>query len=156
MDQVVFRLPVVERPIFHLICRTCGARFDHVDDWRKFCGPACYRPPGTMPRFAMPVKREPVRYALGELTPDGMRNLLRRWIAQGRACIYCGRPGTTIDHLIPRSRGGKNFVGNLAPCCRSCNSRKGSMLVIEFRAGRLSKEQKEYRDNPSRRYLKRR
>ncbi len=45
----------------------------------------------------------------------------------GRRCRYCGakdRP-LTIDHLVPRSQGGSDFIENLVVCCRNCNSRKG-------------------------------
>lgn len=34
----------------------------------------------------------------------------------------------TTDHLLPLSRGGTNDVENLMPRCRSCNSKRGSML----------------------------
>lgn len=32
----------------------------------------------------------------------------------------------TIDHVIPRSRGGTDDLGNLQTLCRTCNSRKGT------------------------------
>lgn len=34
----------------------------------------------------------------------------------------------TIDHLIPRSRGGSNHIDNLATCCLLCNMDKGSKM----------------------------
>ncbi|RMG89167.1 MAG: HNH endonuclease [Chloroflexi bacterium] len=59
-------------------------------------------------------------------------------------CIYCGaQPGTiqkgrvlsksdfTIDHIIPRSRGGKDTWTNTACACASCNHRKGNRLHHE-------------------------
>lgn len=39
-------------------------------------------------------------------------------------CAYCGKPGTTIDHVHPRSRGGKNTWQNLVTACGSCNHKK--------------------------------
>jgi len=40
-------------------------------------------------------------------------------------CIYCGekcgKGNTTIDHLLPESKGGKNEWSNTATCCKSCN-----------------------------------
>jgi hypothetical protein len=43
------------------------------------------------------------------------------------ACVYCDAPADTTDHVIPRAYGGTNDPANLAPACRSCNSRKGTL-----------------------------
>lgn len=40
-------------------------------------------------------------------------------------CAYCNRPATTMDHFHPISKGGKTTVGNILPCCSTCNSSKG-------------------------------
>lgn len=48
-------------------------------------------------------------------------------------CAYsCGRPATTIDHVIPRSRGGKHEWGNVVSSCRRCNSTKDDKLLSEL------------------------
>lgn len=40
-------------------------------------------------------------------------------------CAYCGRGGAnTVDHIHPRSRGGKSSWMNLVAACRDCNNRK--------------------------------
>ena len=36
-------------------------------------------------------------------------------------------PDLTIDHVVPISAGGSNNPSNLMPCCRRCNSSKGSL-----------------------------
>lgn len=42
-------------------------------------------------------------------------------------CQYCSnRKDLTIDHIIPRSKGGKNTWDNLVTACQACNSRKGN------------------------------
>ncbi len=41
-------------------------------------------------------------------------------------CQYCGASADTVDHLIPRSKGGDESDTNLVACCGMCNSRKGS------------------------------
>jgi len=47
--------------------------------------------------------------------------------ADGMHCVSCGTTeDITIDHIVPRVRGGSDEVSNLQPMCRSCNSRKGS------------------------------
>lgn len=39
-------------------------------------------------------------------------------------CAYCGKTATTIDHIIPISKGGQTEPANLLPACVSCNSSK--------------------------------
>ena len=50
-------------------------------------------------------------------------------------CQYCGRGGQsatlTLDHVIPRSRGGETAWENLVACCHECNNRKGSRTPEE-------------------------
>jgi 5-methylcytosine-specific restriction endonuclease McrA len=45
-------------------------------------------------------------------------------------CQYCGtRNNLTIDHVIPRSRGGKDTWDNLVACCTTCNVKKGNKFL---------------------------
>ncbi len=50
----------------------------------------------------------------------------------GHACVYCGcKPGLsglTIDHVLPRSRGGKTNWENCVTACGRCNVKKGDGL----------------------------
>lgn len=46
-------------------------------------------------------------------------------LADNPQCYICGRHATTVDHLLEVDRGGTHDLENLAPCCLSCNSRKG-------------------------------
>jgi len=49
-------------------------------------------------------------------------------------CVYCtSKKDLTIDHVIPRSRGGKNTWDNLVTCCLKCNLKKGSQTPEEAR-----------------------
>lgn len=42
-------------------------------------------------------------------------------------CAVCGsKDDLTVDHIIPRARGGTNESGNLQVLCRFCNSKKGA------------------------------
>lgn len=62
-----------------------------------------------------------------------------RWwkekIAAG-LCYYCGakkeRDELTMDHLVPLARGGRSTRDNLVCACRQCNSRKKTMLPMEW------------------------
>jgi len=62
-----------------------------------------------------------------------------RWWQQKTAagmCHYCGRKTAhgdlTMDHLLPLARGGRSTKDNLVPCCKSCNSRKKTMMPLEW------------------------
>ena len=52
-------------------------------------------------------------------------------------CVYCDATGVPLeqDHVMPRSRGGSDRVGNLVVNCRPCNTAKGSQPVEAFLAG---------------------
>jgi 5-methylcytosine-specific restriction endonuclease McrA len=45
-------------------------------------------------------------------------------------CQYCGtsHPQLTVDHVIPRSKGGPSSWDNVVTCCAPCNRRKGDRL----------------------------
>ena len=46
-------------------------------------------------------------------------------------CQYCGRVAESIDHVIPRSRGGEHSWENVVAACRPCNVRKRDRLLDE-------------------------
>lgn len=48
-------------------------------------------------------------------------------------CVYCGScKNLTIDHVIPRSKGGKDSWDNLVTACRSCNAEKADLTLEEY------------------------
>ena len=53
-------------------------------------------------------------------------------------CSFCRRPGSggTIDHIVPRSAGGKNNWRNLTGACDYCNRLKSSVSVLDFLVAR--------------------
>ncbi|MFC7532673.1 HNH endonuclease [Actinoplanes sp. GCM10030250] len=51
----------------------------------------------------------------------------------GRSCAYCGDAASTIDHVLPRSRGGRNEWTNTVAACGRCNNRKGNRTPAEAR-----------------------
>lgn len=69
--------------------------------------------------------RVPYRSAI----PMTRAGVLRR---DGRRCAYCGRRADTIDHVVPRSRGGGHTWENCVAACRSCNSKKADRLLGEL------------------------
>ncbi len=53
----------------------------------------------------------------------------------GWTCQYCGtsKPSLTVDHVIPRSRGGESVWENIVASCAPCNRKKGNRLPQEIR-----------------------
>lgn len=47
-------------------------------------------------------------------------------------CAYCGDKAETVDHVIPRSRGGGHSWENCVACCAPCNHRKADKLLSEL------------------------
>lgn len=62
--------------------------------------------------------------------PFSKRNVM---IRDGFKCAYCGadREKLTIDHIIPKSKGGKTNFENCISSCKSCNHKKGAKLPSE-------------------------
>jgi len=48
-----------------------------------------------------------------------------------RRCAYCARPATTVDHVLPTSRGGRNTWLNTVAACDGCNQRKDNRTPAE-------------------------
>jgi 5-methylcytosine-specific restriction endonuclease McrA len=73
----------------------------------------------TYVRVARVVQRKISRRAL--FARDGWR------------CVYCGERGgrLTLDHVVPRSRGGHSVWENVVTSCAPCNLRKGNRLLHE-------------------------
>lgn len=46
-------------------------------------------------------------------------------------CQYCGLFGDTVDHIMPKSRGGGHTWGNLVAACSSCNGAKANLTPKE-------------------------
>ena len=64
------------------------------------------------------------------------QNIFKR---DGNKCQYCGATNhLTLDHVMPRSRGGASSWDNLITACRNCNSKKGDFTPEE--AGMLLKQ----------------
>lgn len=48
----------------------------------------------------------------------------------GYQCHYCGAEGNTVDHIVPRSKGGTDDLDNLVTACNPCNASKGARAVF--------------------------
>lgn len=52
--------------------------------------------------------------------------------ALGNTCALCGRDDVpmTVDHIVPLSKGGSNYISNIQPLCKSCNCAKSDACEI--------------------------
>ena len=71
-----------------------------------------------------------VRVIYKNRVPFSKRNVMVR---DGFKCAYCGVKGVrfTIDHVKPKSKGGKSNFENCVTSCKPCNLKKGSKSCIE-------------------------
>lgn len=57
-------------------------------------------------------------------------------VRDNHKCVYCGTPisinSLTLDHILPRSKGGETSWQNIVASCKKCNSLKGDMLLKDF------------------------
>ncbi len=71
-----------------------------------------------------------VRQIFKEKVPFNKRNLQ---ILYDGFCAYCGKKSypATIEHVIPKSKGGKSDYDNVVLACRKCNCKKDNRLPSE-------------------------
>lgn len=54
------------------------------------------------------------------------------FLRDGDQCAYCDARAETVDHVVPRSRGGRHEWDNVVAACRPCNHRKADRLLREL------------------------
>ena len=83
------------------------------------------------------------------------KNILLR---DRNSCQYCSVILTsselTLDHVVPRSRGGLSTWENLVACCHSCNRRKGNQMLHELRDMKLIREPRPFTLHTSRHIMR--
>lgn len=47
-------------------------------------------------------------------------------------CAYCGGPGGTIDHIVPKFSAGENQWSNFTSACFGCNNRKKARPLLAY------------------------
>lgn len=67
--------------------------------------------------------------------PYGYRSLTKEeWQDQvvlfDGKCGYCLRPASTMEHILPISKGGSHTIDNVIPCCAECNSKKKDRSML--------------------------
>ncbi len=53
------------------------------------------------------------------------------FLRDGGECQYCGSRAESIDHIVPRSRGGRHEWENVVAACRRCNTSKRDRYLHE-------------------------
>ena len=76
-----------------------------------------------------------IRLAYHVKRPRPVVKLTRKEVLQrdDHLCQYCGKRGNdlTLDHVMPRHRGGQHTWENVVAACRSCNHKKGGRTLAE-------------------------
>jgi 5-methylcytosine-specific restriction endonuclease McrA len=83
------------------------------------------------------------------------KNILLR---DRNSCQYCGLvlppAELTLDHVVPRSRGGLSTWENLVACCHTCNRKKGNHLLAELTSTKLLREPRPFSLHTSRHIMR--
>src|ERR1700679_4044897 len=108
-------------------------------------------------RIAMPSVIRLLEY---RRTPHQTRALSRKNILlrDRNTCQYCGvilpSAELTLDHVIPRSRGGLSTWENLVAACHACNRRKGNHMLNELEHLKLQREPRPFTLHTSRHIMR--
>lgn len=70
-----------------------------------------------------------VHIPYGVTAPLNTKSVLSR---DRHTCAYCGGSACEMDHIIPRSRGGRHHWMNVIASCRECNATKADHLLEEI------------------------
>lgn len=106
-------------------CAWCEAEHETYQTTAQYCSRACGR------RASKARRRAKEAAAEGEYT---WSQVIRLHLLAEKRCSYCdvqvAQPEP--DHVVPISRGGRNDIGNILPCCQRCNGDKGDMTLTEW------------------------
>jgi 5-methylcytosine-specific restriction endonuclease McrA len=87
------------------------------------------------PEFYAPVDPDELKRERAKARELRQSQWWKRRIADG-VCHYCrqqvGHRALTMDHIVPLGRGGRSARGNVVPACKACNTRKKSLVPVEW------------------------
>lgn len=140
----VGRRRLEDPPPLESICPQCGRGFKsrkrggEGSGHTVTCSLSCSNlrrngvPPGGAHRAPRNLRRRELEASSPGLGRRERQRLLREWATAGVPCEYCGGLVATVDHRLPLHLGGTNFLDNLAPACRPCNTSKGRLTLTEW------------------------
>lgn len=87
----------------------------------------------TVGPFPFPKVVRLVKYVYMKFSKKGTPRYSRLGVLNrdNNTCAFCGNHATTVDHLIPKSRGGTSTWENSISACRKCNERKAARTPEE-------------------------
>lgn len=112
----------------------------YVKDWQE-------KHPARHKLHVLKSRSKPRAKELASIRRDRRRALqlgcegshsIKEWLDKkaqyGYCCAYCHRKlrRLTKDHIIPLSKGGTNFIHNIVPACRHCNSSKRDHDILQW------------------------
>lgn len=125
-------------------CAWCPESFMQAMPHQEYCSKRCGNKASKMRRRAC-VADSPGMYTWAQVI--GLH------LKAGKLCSYCDQltAEPEPDHVIPISRGGRNGIENILPCCSLCNADKGDMTPEEWAANRARRDKRPVRTgfNPS-------
>src|SRR6195952_856495 len=163
--RAVFRQPAMQTPVLVLNAsyepiNICGARralvlvLKGVAKTEEEHGLMLH---AARMRIAMPSVIRLLEY---RRIPHQTRALSRKNILlrDRNSCQYCSVVLTagelTLDHVVPRSRGGLSTWENLVACCHNCNRRKGHQMLHEWTDMKLQREPRPFSLHTSRHIMR--
>jgi 5-methylcytosine-specific restriction endonuclease McrA len=118
------------------ICLACG---NQTTDNHTLCNPCRWEAQDYETRNTGAIARTNKRRAIkmdaeifGPVSPEIYRELRKG------SCVYCGDPGTEVDHVRPLARGGWECEANLVSACSPCNHSKNDRLLTEWDADKVA------------------
>jgi 5-methylcytosine-specific restriction enzyme A len=88
-----------------------------------------------MPEFYAPVDPDELKRERAKARELRASQWWKRRISDG-VCHYCrrqvGHAALTMDPIVPLGRGGRSVRGTVVPACKDCNTRKKSLVPVEW------------------------
>ena len=115
---------------FKFNCDVCGKVFNQMNNNHKICSDKCRRNRQEETKSFKFFNKSSSPYSYLKLRFE----IFKRDCFK---CIYCGRSPKEdgcklhLDHIIPKSKGGKNIPSNLITSCLECNLGKSDILLEE-------------------------
>lgn len=119
--------PLTALPMRRAVVMLLCGKADVVDD--DPAGPVIHSASRTLVVPSVIRLRTYVRVPYRARVPLTRAALMHR---DRHRCAYCGSRADTVDHVVPRSRGGGHTWENCVACCSSCNHRKADRLLSEL------------------------
>jgi 5-methylcytosine-specific restriction endonuclease McrA len=113
----------VRRAVVLLVCDKAHSVHDDPD------GPTLHSAAGSVTVPSVIRLNNYVRVPYSARVPMTRAALMHR---DRFRCGYCGGKAETIDHVVPRSRGGEHSWENCVASCAPCNHRKADKLLVEI------------------------